>query len=207
MRADIVPGAIFPDYTLLDHTGKRCTIAELQGQDPMVLVLARGGYCPRDRRQHDGLLQLHRETQVGFCRLVTISTDNLYETNEFRGGVGAEWTFLCDHPRRIQKDLDIVEYTDPVHNPMIPHTFVLEPGMRIHKIYDGYWYFGRPTVEELRLDLRAVLKSCRPDWTIDDAEHSAAWERGDKSGFYPYKESQTMLPTESDRTSRRRAPQ
>jgi hypothetical protein len=46
----------------------------LQGGDPLVLVLSRGGL---DRRQHEGLLQLHREAQVGYCRLVTISTDNL----------------------------------------------------------------------------------------------------------------------------------
>ena len=62
----------------------------------MVLVLARGGFCPKDRRQHEGLLQLHREMQVGYCRLVTISTDNLLETNEFRSGVGVlkiRWVF------------------------------------------------------------------------------------------------------------------
>jgi hypothetical protein len=29
----------------------------------------------------------------------------------------------------VQQDLDIEEFTDP-HNPMIPHTFVLEPGLR-----------------------------------------------------------------------------
>jgi hypothetical protein len=31
------------------------------------------------------------------------------------------------------------EHTDPVHNPMIPHTLVLEPGLLIYKIYMGYW--------------------------------------------------------------------
>ena len=89
MRADIVPGAVFPDYELSDHRGKHRTLSELQGGDPLVLVLSRGGFCPKDRRQHEGLLQLHREMQVGYCRLVTISTDNLLETNEFRAGVGA----------------------------------------------------------------------------------------------------------------------
>ena len=128
----------------------------------MVLVLSRGGFCPKDRRQHEGLLQLHREMQVGYCRLVTISTDNLLETNEFRSGVGAGWPFLSDAGRTVQKDLDIAEYTDPHHNPMIPHTLVLEPGLRVYKVYNGYWFFGRPTVEELRLDLRAVLQRCRP---------------------------------------------
>jgi len=40
----------------------------LQGQHPMVLVLSRGGFCPKDRRQHEGLVQLHRELEVGYCR-------------------------------------------------------------------------------------------------------------------------------------------
>src|SRR6516225_3546278 len=90
MRSDIVPGAIFPDY-------------ELQGQHPMVLVLSRGAFCPKDRRQAEGLLELHREMEVGYCRLVTISTDNITETNEYRSGVGAHWPFLSDTRRIVQK--------------------------------------------------------------------------------------------------------
>jgi peroxiredoxin len=192
MRGDIVPGAAFPDYELSDHRGKHRTLSDLQQGDPLVLVLARGGFCPKDRRQHEGLLQLHREMQVGYCRLVTISTDNLLETNEFRSGVGARWPFLSDPSRTIQKDLEIAEYTDPQHNPMIPHTLVLEPGLRVYKIYNGYWFFGRPTVEELRLDLRAVLRRCRPDWDINSTEQRSAWERGDKAGFHPYGRTQAQ---------------
>ena len=45
MREDIVAGAVFPDYELTDHTGKRRELSELQGPDPMILVLSRGGYC------------------------------------------------------------------------------------------------------------------------------------------------------------------
>ena len=62
----------------------------------------------------------------------------------------------------MQKDLDIAEYTDPHHNPMIPHTIVLAPGLVVHKIYNGYWFFARPTIEELRHDLRAVLEAAAP---------------------------------------------
>ena len=170
MRSDIVPGAIFTDYELSDHAAKRRKLSELQGQHPMVLVLSRGGFCPKDRRQAEGLLELHRETEVGYCRLVTISTDNITETNEYRSGVGAHWPFLSDTRRIVQKDLDIAEYTDPTHNPMIPHVIVLEPGLVIYKIYNGYWFFGRPTLEELRQDLRAVTKKCRPDWDITTPE-------------------------------------
>ena len=99
MRTDIVPGAKFPDYELSDHTGKHRKLSELQGQHPMVLVLSRGGFCPKDHRQHEELVQLYRELEVGYCRLVTISTDNITETNEFRTGVGAHerllWAGLC----------------------------------------------------------------------------------------------------------------
>ncbi|HTT22673.1 MAG TPA: redoxin domain-containing protein [Candidatus Sulfotelmatobacter sp.] len=140
MRSDIVPGAIFPDYELADHTARRRKLSELQRQDPMVLVLRRGAYCPKDRRQAEGLIQLHCEMDVGYRRLVTISTDNIVETNEYRSGVGAHWIFLSDAGRIVQKDLDIAEYTDPDRNPMIPHTIVLEPGLVVYKIYNGYWF-------------------------------------------------------------------
>jgi peroxiredoxin len=189
MRKDIIPGAIFPDYELTDHTTRRRKLSQLQGGDPMVLVLSRGGYCPKDRRQHEGLVQLYREIEVGYCRLVTISTDTIVETNEFRTGIGAHWTFLSDARRLVQKDLDIAEYTDPEHNPMIPYVLVLEPGLVIYKIYNGYWFFGRPTVEELRQDLRAVTRKCRPDWDITTPEVKAAWAQDRKERFHPYDKS------------------
>jgi peroxiredoxin len=198
MRSDIIPGAIFPDYELPDHAAKHRKLSELQGQHPMVLILSRGGFCPKDRRHAEGLIQLHRELEVGYCRLVTISTDNLTETNEYRSGVGAEWPFLSDPGRKVQKDLDIAEYTDPLHNPMIPHVIVLEPGLVIYKIYMGYWFFGRPTMEDLRQDLRAVTKKCRPDWDITTSELRAAWQQGRKELFYPYGKTYAQTLGEQD---------
>ena len=198
MRAYIIPGTPFPDYELTDHSGKRRSLAELQGPNPMIVVLSRGGFCPKDRRQAEGLIQLHREMEVGYCRLVTISTDNLIATNENRSGIGAHWPFLSDPGRKVQKDLDIAEYTDPGHNPMIPHTIVLEPGLVVFKIYNGYWFFGRPTPEDLRQDLRAVLKKCRPDWDITDPALKAAWQQGEKSHFYPYGKTYAAVLGEED---------
>jgi peroxiredoxin len=186
MRAEIAPGALFPDFELPDQTGKHRKLSELQSGDPLVVLLGRGLYCPKDRRQMEGLSRLERELEVGYCRLVTITTDNLLDTNDSRTGIGAHWPFLSDPARKVQKDLDIAEYTDPHHNPMIPYTLVLEPGLIVYKIYNGYWFFGRPTVEELRHDLRAVLEKCRPDWDITSPELKAAWARGEKDRFYPY---------------------
>ena len=135
--------------------------------------------------------------QVGYCRLVTVSTDNLIETNEFRRRRRPLAVPLG--PRaQAAKDLDIAEYTDPEHNPMIPHTLVLEPGLRVYKICSGYWFFGRPTVEELRLDLRAVLQRCRPDWDISSAEKRTAWAKGEKASFYPYGKTRAEVLAEQD---------
>jgi hypothetical protein len=52
--------------------------------------------------------------EIGYSRLVTISTDNMLEMNECRDGVSAHWTFLSDPGRKVQKDLDIAELTTPI---------------------------------------------------------------------------------------------
>ena len=98
--------------------------------------------------------------------MATIATDAHHELQEFRASVGAQWTFLSDPERIVQKDLDIQEYTDPEHDPMIPHTLVLKPGLVIHSIYNGYWFWGRPSVVDLWHDLRAVTREIRPDWDL-----------------------------------------
>src|SRR5215475_5086800 len=113
MRADIAPGGIFPDFELVDHTATRRTLSELQGHDPMIVVLARGHYCPKDHQQHVDLAGLYPKIVVAYTQIVTISTDDILETNEFRDAVGAQWTFLSDSGRKMQQDLDIQEYTDP----------------------------------------------------------------------------------------------
>jgi peroxiredoxin len=113
MRSDIQAGATFPDYELTDHTGTRHRLSELQGNDPMILILSRGHFCPKDRRQLRNYVDFYPELKVGYTKIVTISTDSIVETNEFRDGLGAQWPFLSDSGRKIQKDLEIEEYTDP----------------------------------------------------------------------------------------------
>jgi hypothetical protein len=47
---------------------------------------------------------------------------------------------------------------------MVPHTLVLKPGLVIHSVYNGYWYWGRPSIQDLWSDLREVTREIRPDW-------------------------------------------
>jgi peroxiredoxin len=186
MRPDIVPGAHFPDYELTDHTRQRRTLSELQGHDPMILILSRGHFCPKDHQQHLELAAFYPRIAVAYTQIVTIATDNILELNEFRAAVGAQWTFLSDTARKVQKDLDIQEYTDPHHDPMIPHTLVLEPGLVVYKIYNGYWFWGRPSPTDLWQDLREVTRKVRPDWDLAAPGLRQNWDEGDKKLHWPY---------------------
>jgi peroxiredoxin len=184
MRPDIVPGGVFPDYALPDHTGAVRTLGELQGGDPMILTLARGHYCPKEHQQHLELAAFQPKIAVAYTQVVTISTDDHHTLQEFRASVGAQWTFLSDPGRIVQRDLDIQEYTDPDHDPMIPHTIVLAPGLIVHRVYNGYWFWGRPSTDELWRDLREVTSQVRPDWDLAAPGLRAAWDAGDLSLFH-----------------------
>jgi hypothetical protein len=68
MRADISPGGVFPDYELTDHDKKRRRLSDLQGNDPMILILSRGHYCPRDNQQHLQLVAAWSQIAVAYTQ-------------------------------------------------------------------------------------------------------------------------------------------
>src|SRR6201984_687979 len=166
MRSDIVPGSIFPDYELPDHTGQLRKLSELQGDDPLILTLARGHYCPKEHQQHLELAAFYPKIAVAYTQIATIATDDHHTLQEFRASVGAQWTFLSDPDRTVQKDLDIQEYTDPENNPMIARTLRPKRGPVLPPTYSGAWSWGRPSVVALWHDLRAVTSETRPDWDL-----------------------------------------
>jgi peroxiredoxin len=188
MRSDIVPGAAFPDFELPDHTNTPRKLSEIQGEDPLILTLARGHYCPKEHQQH-------QELAAHYSKIATISTDDHHASQEFRASVGAQWPFLSDPGRIVQKDLDIQEYTDPEHDPMIPHTLVLKPGLVVRKIYNGYWFWGRPSFYDLWHDLRHVTSEIRPDWDLSAPGLRQAWDAGDHSKFHGWNKRPGQKPT------------
>jgi peroxiredoxin len=184
MRSDIKPGAVFPDYELPDHTRALRKLSEIQGDDPLILTLARGHYCPKEHQQHLELAANYPKIAVAYTQIATISTDPHHTSQEFRASCGAQWPFLSDPERTVQKDLDIQEYTDPDNNPMIPHTLVLKPGLVVYSIYMGYWFWGRPSIAELWRDLREVTREIRPDYDLSKPGLREAWEAKDQSAFH-----------------------
>ena len=84
MRPDIVPGGTFPDYELPDHENVPRKLSELQGEDPLILTLARGHYCPKEHQQHLELAAFYPKIAVAYTQVATISTDAHHELQEFR---------------------------------------------------------------------------------------------------------------------------
>lgn len=95
----------------------------------------------------------------------------------------------------VRDRLDICEYTDTEHLPMIPHTFLLGPDLSVHRVWNGYYYWGRPSAAELHGELRTLTRSMRPDWDLANPERIREWKAGDKHNFYPYgvKTMETVL--------------
>jgi peroxiredoxin len=165
VNTSLQPGERFPDLALNDHAGNERTLSELVAGDPTILQTYRGWWCPKEqaffRRR---LLPLQDELEVAYARIVSLSVDPPAVTAAFRAGIGARWTFLCDPERTALEQLGLRETTDTVNHPYVPAVFVLAPDLTIHAAYDGYWYLGRPTADELSHDLRAVARGIRDDW-------------------------------------------
>jgi peroxiredoxin len=171
----LAAGATLPDFELRDHAGVPRRLSELQGDDPMILMLGRGEHCPRERQHHRELLQFHQWSAVAFTQMATILPNSLHETNKLRISTGAYWTFLADEELEVQRTLDIREYTDTHHDATVPHTLVLAPGLEIDKVYVGYWFWGRPSPYQLWADLGDLLRRIKPDFDPLTAEARAAW--------------------------------
>src|SRR6266540_4336700 len=60
----------------------------------------------------------------------------------------------------VNKQINILDETEGEYAYRAqPYTFVLRPDLTIHQIYNGWFFVGRPTLEELRRDLRAVMET------------------------------------------------
>ena len=165
-------GDAFPDFELPDHGGRQrrlsnytrpSSLDEKLGFDdgyPLILVFGRGFFCPRDQEQMRGLVRFQSELAVNYCKLVSVSADSPRVADAFRAGLGAQWPFLSDEGREVIERVGILDETEGEYAGVSrPFTFVLKPDLTIHRIYDGWFFVGRPTLEELRRDLREIMRT------------------------------------------------
>ena len=157
-------GEQLPDFELLDHAGNRRRLSQLVGGDPTVVQFYRGWWCPKEQAFFRRLLGLQEDAEVAYARILSISVDPPAVSAAFRAGLGARWPFLSDPERDVQTELRLRETTDTLNDPYVPAVVVISPDLRIHATYNGYWYWGRPTRDELVRHLRDISRLLRPDW-------------------------------------------
>jgi peroxiredoxin len=173
VREDLVPGAIFPDLRLPEHTGRELSLSEIAPRRPLVLCFLRGWWCPKEQVRVRMLVALQAEIQREYGRICVVTVDEPYANGAFRAGLGADFPFLSDERREVADDLDLLELTDEKHRPFLPLTFVLDSLRGIHGIWCGFWQWGNPTPEELRQTLRAITRAEQPTF-----EPQRVWASG-----------------------------
>jgi peroxiredoxin len=161
---ELAVGGQVHDFELLDHAGNKRRLSELVGGDPTVLNFYRGWWCPKEQAFFRRLAALQDDAEVAYSRILSVSVDPPEVNAAFRAGLGARWTFLSDSDRQAQTRLRLRETTDTLNDPYVPAVVVIGPDLRIHTLYNGYWYWGRPTIDELVKDLREISRALRPDW-------------------------------------------
>jgi peroxiredoxin len=177
MSKNLEPGMTLPDFELPDENGDMHRLSDLQGDNCLVLMLGRGEHCPRERWQQREMTKFYEWCNVAFTEVVTILPNELHDAYKMRIAAGARWTFLADVDLEVQKTLDINEYTDQHHaNAGVPHTVILSPGLKIEKVYVGYWFWGRPSIYQLWADLQEIHQRIKADYDPTTPEARAAWE-------------------------------
>jgi peroxiredoxin len=173
MRDDLVPGNRFPDLRLPDTTGRELALGEIGSGQPLVLAFVRGWWCPKEQVRLRNLVALQDEIQREFGRIAAVTVDEPYVNGAFRAGLGGAFPFLSDVNREVAEELDLLELTDETHRPFLPFTFLLDSRLVISRIWCGFWYWGNPTPDELRLALREIVAAEQPSY-----EPQAVWEGG-----------------------------
>jgi peroxiredoxin len=173
MRDDLAVGKVFPDLRLPEHTGKELALSEIAKQQPLVLAFVRGWWCPKEQVRVRKLVDAQEEIQREYGRIAVATVDEPYVNGAFRAGVGAAFPFLSDVDRRVADELDLLEVTDELHRPFLPYTFLLDSNRVLRNVWCGFWYWGNPTIEELRLGLREITRGEQPTY-----DPQAVWSAG-----------------------------
>jgi peroxiredoxin len=194
VREDLREGRPFPDLRLPDHTVEHRTLSAIAGGEPLVLCFVRGWWCPKEQVRLASLVAMQEEIQREYGKIAVVTTDGPYVNGALRAGLGARFPFLSDEQREVATELDLLELTDAKHTPFLPFTFVLDSLLAIHRIWCGFWYWGNPTPDELRLALREITRREQPTfdpqraWSSGGAppgagiDAPAVWIREDEAG-------------------------
>ena len=183
-RYDLVLELFSPGYRLPDHTGT-AKPANTVDDDPLILTLARyyrktpaaPGALPRLSRSPWDIPRLSRSPPM------TITSSGIPRVG--RGPVGLP----LEPGKNGSKEFDLAD-TQARHNPMIPHTLVLKPGLhvipqRLNGCGSGAGLLSIDLWHDLR---RAATMRSKSRLGSEDSGSPRGLERGQPVSFLPWME-------------------
>ncbi len=164
MRPDLEPGNPFPDLRAARPHRRAAQLSRSRPSTRSSLAFVRGWWCPKEQIRVRNLVAMQDELQREYGRIAVVTIDTPYVNGAFRAGLGADFPFLSDEDRAVAEELGIVELTDEKHRPFLPLTFVLDSRLVIRRRWNGFWFWGNPTPDELRTTLREITRDEQPSY-------------------------------------------
>ena len=112
------------------------------------------------------LVAFQDEAEVAYTSMASLSVDPPEVTAAFRAGLGRAGPSSPIPSVSTSTRSTCAKPPTPSTIRTGPAVFVLAPDLTVHSAYNGYWYWGRPGLDELRGDLRSVTRAIRTDWEV-----------------------------------------
>ena len=166
----------FPDFTCPTRTGRAPAVDSAgrrrDGRPPEPRRA-----LPTERMHHRELLRFHEWCAVAFTAARHASCRTRSTTSyKMKIATGARWTFLADEELEVNSPLRDRRVHRHHHDyAVVPHTVILSPGLVIEKVYVGYWFWGRPSPEQL-WRLGEIHARIKPDFDPTLPEPREEWE-------------------------------
>ena len=198
MRPDIVPGAVFPDYELPDHRGEAPQAVGAAGATRWCWCCRAAGSARRtgaSTRACCSCTARWRSAIAGWSPSPPTSCWRRTNSAPASARTGRSSPIRDAPSRRTSTSRSTPTRT---HNPMIPHTLVLEPGLRRLHDLQRLLVLRPPDRRGAAPGSARRAAACRPDWDISSAEQRTAWANGDKARFYPYGKTRAQVLSERE---------
>lgn len=163
---------------LIDHRGREVSLTDLVEPSalatawghpgpPLVLLLGRGWFCPRDQAHLRHLADGWDRLALAGASFAYVAVQSRSEQAAFRSGLGAGFAFLSDADRTLAHGWDLIDDTEGEQADVLrPLVLLCDHDLVVRRIWDGWWIDGRPTVDELLLAIRD-LRGDRADGSYE----------------------------------------
>ena len=85
-----------PEFSLLDQDGQQRTLADLRGDQPLLLFYYRGAFCPTSHKQLTDYADIYSRFKPLGAQLVAVSVDDSATSKKLAGELKVQFPLLSD---------------------------------------------------------------------------------------------------------------